>query len=174
MRHAAGWGWGSSRRDRLRFPRAAIRWRGILLLRWAATSRRARLPWRHFFLISCLLAAVQIPGLEQDSCFFFEKREAWSQYPDTVTRQSRTSVRTPAVRNPQFSLVGPCDRSVGMGGHSSYRLCDRVSRVNIYATHAATGATALCPVCVQARRFEPAVWNWVSPNIASRRNAARP
>lgn len=42
-----------------------------------------------------------------------------------------------------------------MGGHSSYRLCDRVSRVNIYATHAATGATALCPVCVQARRFEP-------------------
>jgi len=53
----------------------------------------------------------------------------------------------------------------------------RVSRVNVYATHASTGATALCPVCVQARRFEPAGRNWVSPNIASRprrRNAARP
>jgi hypothetical protein len=30
--------------------------------------------------------------------------------------QSRTSVRTPAVRNPQFSVVGPCDRSVGRLG----------------------------------------------------------
>ena len=67
-----------------------------------------------------------------------------------------------------------------MGGHSSYycTVCvTRVSRVNVYATHASTGATALCPVCVQARRFEPAGRNWVSPNIASRprrRNAARP
>ena len=56
-----------------------------------------------------IFAAVQIPVLEQDSCFFIEGREAWSQYmymyPDTVTRQSRTSVRTPAVRNPQFSVV---------------------------------------------------------------------
>ena len=53
-----------------------------------------------------------------------QKRGHSIEYPYTVNIQSRTSVRTPAVRNPQFSGVGPCDRGVGMGGHSSYRLCD--------------------------------------------------
>ena len=46
----------------------------------------------------------------------------------------------------------------------------RVSRVSLYATHATTGATALCPVCVQARRFEPAVQAMVGDeNVSAQR-----
>ena len=61
-----------------------------------------------------------------------------------------------------------------MRGHSSYRLCDpcvpceRLRDTFVYRCYGAV--PRVCP----ARRFEPAGRNWVSPNIASRRYAARP
>jgi hypothetical protein len=48
--------------------------------------RAGELACRGGIFFDFLLAAVQIPGLEQDSCFFFERREAWSQYPDTIVQ----------------------------------------------------------------------------------------